>query len=368
MKIAYVSPMTIPSRSADSIQIMKACSSLAAQGSDVTLYIPYRKEQNHNVQDVYAYYDCDNNFDIVWQKILLLPEKAAIFLIAFRLIFSKADIVLSRSVPAALVCAFFGKRVYLELHEPMDRSKALKTMSDLLVRLPGFKGIITNCDALKVHTLNSYPQLRGKIAAIQNGAKEPQPIEPVTLKPEGAVHIGYAGQLYKGKGVEIVGALAPRFPSIQFHVVGGMPEDIEYWKHELKGISNITFHGFVEPGVLQSYLAAFDVLLAPYQKVIHGYRAKNNLAAWTSPMKVFDYMTAGKAIICSDLPFAHEILDHNENALLCPPDDVDAWARAVEQLTNSKDSTRRFGQAAQDKLLREYTWNKRAQKVLKFVA
>lgn len=81
-------------------------------------------------------------------------------------------------------------------------------------------------------------------------------------------------------------------------------------------------------------------------------------------MKMFEYMAAGKAIVSSDLPVLREVLTHERNALLVPPDDVDAWATAVKRLIDDPELRRRLGETARADLLAHYTWEARAKKVL----
>lgn len=367
MKIFYISPITIPSRSADSVQVMKACESLQAAGADVTLLVPFRKKTERDVSNVFEFYECKTPFKIFWQKNYLLPERYSIIKIGFKAAFSGAEIVFSRSIPAALIVALLRKKVVVEIHEPFDRSRMTKLLSSILINLSTFKGVITNCEALKNHTLKRYKKLQDRCVAIQNGADELKEMAPVKFEEYGKMHVGYVGQLYKGKGVEVIRDLAPAHPEVIFHIVGGLPEDIDYWKGQLKNTTNVVFHGFVKPSELAAYITAFDVVLAPYQRVVHGYNSSNNLAEWTSPMKIFDYMSGGKPIIASDLPFMREVLESGQNAILCDPDDISAWSQALNKLSSDREFAQGLGAAAKEKFLVHYKWEKRAQKVLNFL-
>ena len=44
---------------------------------------------------------------------------------------------------------------------------------------------------------------------------------------------------------------------------------------------------------------------------------------FTSPLKLFEYMAAGRAIVASDLPAIREVLRDGENALLVTPGDAE---------------------------------------------
>lgn len=346
---------------------MKACESLQASGADVTLSIPFRSKSEQDVADVFEFYECKTRFKILWQRNLIFPERYSIIKIGLKAVRSDADIVFSRSIPAALIVAILQKKVIVEIHEPLDRSRMARRLSDILVNMGSLKGVITNCEALKAHTFKRYNKLQTRCIAIQNGADEIKKMPPVRFQQPEKMHVGYVGQLYRGKGVEAIRDLAPLNPDMIFHVVGGLPEDIEYWKGQLKNNKNVVFHGFVKPSYLAAYITAFDVVLAPYQRVVHGYNSSNNLAEWTSPMKIFDYMSAGKPIIASDLPFMREVLEDEKTAILCDPDDIKAWSQALNRLSKDREFAQSLGAAAKEVFLSNYKWEKRAQKVLSFI-
>ena len=44
------------------------------------------------------------------------------------------------------------------------------------------------------------------------------------------LHIGYVGHLYKGRGIELILNMAKQRVELLFHIVGGLDEDIKYWK------------------------------------------------------------------------------------------------------------------------------------------
>ncbi|MGC8856496.1 MAG: glycosyltransferase, partial [Anaerolineae bacterium] len=165
-----------------------------------------------------------------------------------------------------------------------------------------------------------------------------------------------------GRGAELFLRLAEDFPQASFVWVGGRADDVETWRQRAIRLNNVTFTGFVPNGDLPRYLAAADVLLMPYERSIFGSSGSANSAAVASPMKMFEYMAAGRAILSSDLPVIREVLNER-NAAFCPPEDETAWRAALGELLS--DATRRLTlatQAQQD--VRQYTWLARARKIL----
>ncbi|MEK8143055.1 glycosyltransferase [Streptomyces sp. M10(2022)] len=133
---------------------------------------------------------------------------------------------------------------------------------------------------------------------------------------------------------------------------------------EAGGPANAYFHGHRPPGAVHAYFPLFDVVLAPYQAKVYTAGGHCETGRWASPMKLFEYMAHGRAIIASDLPVLREILQDGVNCLLRPPDDPDAWADAVEHLVSDAAFGRSLGDAARQQFLHRHTWRHRANLVL----
>lgn len=100
----------------------------------------------------------------------------------------------------------------------------------------------------------------------------------------------------------------------------------------------------------------------PYSHSIMGSSGTADSASVASPMKMFEYMAAGRAIVTSDLPVIREVLNE-KNAVFCKPDEVGEWRVEIEALL--KDEKRRVelgNQARKD--VEGYTWLAREERVL----
>jgi glycosyltransferase involved in cell wall biosynthesis len=119
--------------------------------------------------------------------------------------------------------------------------------------------------------------------------------------------------------------------------------------------------GFIPNAELSSYHAACDAFLMPYQRRVAA-SSGGDIARYLSPMKLFEYMACGRPILCSDLPVLREVLN-SENAILLPPDNVDAWVNALQSLKG--DTQRRLSLGAQARRdVEGYTWERRAARIL----
>lgn len=92
-----------------------------------------------------------------------------------------------------------------------------------------------------------------------------------------------------------------------------------------------------------------------------------HFAYYASPLKLFEYMAAGKPIISSDLPAVAEVVRNRETALLVQPGDVDELADAIKRLYDDSAFRERLGSAAKQESER-YSWQVRAERILKALA
>lgn len=83
-----------------------------------------------------------------------------------------------------------------------------------------------------------------------------------------------------------------------------------------------------------------------------------------SPLKLFEYMSAKKAIVCSDLPVLREILQDGSTALLVSPLDLNAWKAALLRIRDEPGLRQAIATEAHRKFLQSHTWSKRAETVL----
>ena len=87
-----------------------------------------------------------------------------------------------------------------------------------------------------------------------------------------------------------------------------------------------------------------------------------DISEYNSPLKLFEYMAHKKSIISSDIPVLREVLDE-ENSILVEPDNINAWANALNQMAQP-DLREKLSVKAHQDFLRYYTWQSRAKTIL----
>ena len=99
----------------------------------------------------------------------------------------------------------------------------------------------------------------------------------------------------------------------------------------------------------------------PYQKRVAA-SSGGDISCYLSPMKVFEYLACGRAILSSALPVLSEVLTP-QNSLLLPPDDLDAWTIALQNLRHAPEQRQRLAERARSDA-QQYSWEARAQRIL----
>lgn len=175
--------------------------------------------------------------------------------------------------------------------------------------------------------------------------------------------VAYAGQLYPWKGVDILIRSMVYLPNnVRVQIIGGADlQHLERVKRLAmkKGVSDrVHFTGQVLPAQVQAYMLEADVLVVPLPS--------NNVESryFTSPIKIFEYMSTGRPIVASDLPTIREVLKDGENALLVTPDDPEALAKGIRRLLGEPGLSRQLAQQALRDVREKHTWERRANIII----
>lgn len=374
MKITYITQSPVPSSAANSVHVMKMAQALAKAGHAVTLLSPEYKRQGAKpfITDLYSHYNVDSVFkykSIPFIKNRRLRQSSNDFFVKLFLLLTRTQLVFTRNPDAALAGLSLGLPTIFEWHDsPANAAPKILQKFLKIIRHKNFVAMIVISQALKDEIQNQFPLPADKIIAAHDGADIIIPVPRPKLALSDKIRIGYAGHLYQGRGLDIIGAAAKNLPDYEFHIVGGNADDLLFWQAEISGTRNIIFHGQVPPSEIPGYLASFDILLSPYQRKVavssgSGVASSGNTASWMSPLKIFEYMASGKPIICSDLPVLKEVLRNQDNCLLCPPDDIQAWTSAINKLAEDKQLSDRLAENAFHDLKENYTWDARVKNI-----
>lgn len=196
----------------------------------------------------------------------------------------------------------------------------------------------------------------GRIEVIHNGIVLSRFDDPPTRPPGEALTLGFVGFVRAWHGLdEVIREIAARRSmALKLTVVGDGPvrAELEAQAAALGIAERLDFKGVVPHAAVPHHVAGFDIALQP------------KVTEYASPLKIFDYMAAGRAIVAPDQPNIREILTHEHTALLFDPDAPGAMWATVARLIEDAALRHRLGAAARAELeARDYTWRGNARRV-----
>ena len=199
---------------------------------------------------------------------------------------------------------------------------------------------------------------RERIFVVPDGASPAPGARFVT--PGAQPVAAYAGHLYPWKGVDVFLEALGRVPEMRGLIVGGHPGEADVTRvRELiqrLGIEHrVELTGLVKPTDVRNRLAPATILVLPNTRSAISER-------YTSPLKLFEYLTMGRPIVASDLASIREVLTDGETALLVPPGESSALASALARLAADPALAARLAHGAAA-LAANYTWDRRAERL-----
>jgi len=376
MRIAYLSKSRVPSRAANSVHVMKMCQAFQQEGhtpSLVAIGPPWSGPSRSN--RLWADYGIARPFRLLrvphWRLLRLGHLYLASALFAR---WGGFDLVYARNLGAAALSASMGIPTVFERHAPIESRRTESRQFRCLLCSPGFRHMVVITHALKDHFLENYPARLhdGNVVVAPDGVDLERFVDPIPA-PRARVElglsprqftVGYCGHLYPGRGIELIFELGRRMPKAAFLIAGGEEKDVRAYACRARsmGLDNLHFRGFVPHANVPVYLSASDVLLMPFQRRVQVSGGGGDTSRWMSPMKMFEYMAAGRLIVSSDLSVLREVLN-SANAVLCPPEDVDAWQSTLTRAAADGPWREQLArQARRD--VEQYTWRSRVRRVL----
>lgn len=375
-RVTYVANVRIPSRKAHPYQIVQMCDAFVDVGEEVELVVPYRRLPEDAPQSADAYFDSPMAFeltrlpciDFLWllprlPDVLAAPIfylQTATFTLSALLYVAvvRSDLVYSRArLFTVLAAPFLGDSLVMEVHRRPSRDWvarlvgwALNHAGGLVVITEGLRDEwATVTDAPVVVEPDGVRLERFEVSASKSELRD------LLDLPADAQIACYTGSIKPWKGVDtLVRAAALLSEEFVVCIVGGSDEQRARLRREVGDVpANIQFAGRVRPDVVPRYLAASDVLVLPNSG------EQNISARYTSPLKLFEYMAAGRAIVASDLPSIREVLDE-ETAFFATADDPESLAAAIER-ASGEEGTRRAANARER--VEQYTWTARAERI-----
>lgn len=208
-----------------------------------------------------------------------------------------------------------------------------------------------------------------KMVVMPNGVREAQFNPRIDGRPvrarlglANACVVGFVGWMRPWHGVEqlidAVAELRPRCPDLRLLLVGGGPAlpGLRQQVERLGLGETVLFTGALAVDQVPAHIAAMDVVVQP------------DVTDYASPIKLFEYLAVGRAVLAPAKPNILEIVTDEQTALTFPPGDRPALVAALARLYGDPALRTRLGAAGAALIdQRGYHWRCNAQRVIDLV-
>ncbi|MBE0672652.1 MAG: glycosyltransferase family 4 protein [Anaerolineales bacterium] len=176
----------------------------------------------------------------------------------------------------------------------------------------------------------------------------------------------YIGTLADWQGLEIVIKSIPKIleqQPVQLQIVGrGRSRQRKMLAKQIRKLG-IEEHVIVQPAVphheIPALIANADICVAPL-----GLNDRN-VTQGACPIKLLEYMAAGRPLLASNMPIVRELVREDVDALLFSPNDPDDLARQTLALLNDFELSQRLAKSASERALTKFTWHESQKKLLR---
>ncbi len=181
----------------------------------------------------------------------------------------------------------------------------------------------------------------------------------------GKTVLGFVGSFHHWHGITnlmtLIQKTVPQYPEIAYLLVGDGPlkPQLENFVTSNGLIEKVTLTGYVAHDEVPNHVAAMDIVLAPYPKMEFFY---------FSPLKLFEYLSAGKAVVASRIGQISEIIQDGENGVLYDPDDLNDLLQKTTRLIVDENERARISFKARESVLQRFSWEKNARQVARVLA
>ncbi|MBC8952996.1 glycosyltransferase family 4 protein [Xenorhabdus sp. PB62.4] len=387
MKIAYIDPYPVPDYRVASLQILQNVDAFTRQGHNVYLITPKGQSQVEEIlgrslppaSKLIALHNIRRKwyFPLNTQKLFYIQ-------VSRWLKENQVDAVFTRNIKMAnyLLCNHPGIPHFFESHEVFAQS--FKESHDLVSRrnqrkyqkLRKIEQQVYECSTA-VFVLTSL--LREDIYG-QYGVKTPIVVAPDGVdmlavestkqmlsdrehKTGAPTQVLYLGSLHRWKGVPTVMKAMSYLDNVALNIAGGTSEQIERLRQTAEQIGvndKVNFLGFVQPKKRFQVIADSDICVLPLTKTSIGSR-------YTSPLKLFEYMSMGKPVVISDFPSIRDAVD--EKAVnFADSENAESFAEQIQWLINNPAEMKAKVEHSQRLVAERFNWDQRAKLITKVIA
>jgi len=275
----------------------------------------------------------------------------------------RPDVYITRNFFTCFLLTLLKKKTILELHHGLDtESRIVRFLANNLNFLNSkyILKLIAITNYVKIDYIKKFSIQSSRIIVLPSGSSINESYRYLPFKKK--LNIGYLGSLYKSRGLELIIKLAKIDPKNNYHIYGNLKQ----MKQSItkKNEKNLKLYDYVPYKKIPKILNKMHLLLMPYTSSITVAGDVGDITNFTSPLKLFDYLSIGRPIMCSNFEVLKEIIIENKNAIFVKNyNNIYAWRKEITKLTNQSEKMKIISRNNY-KLSKKYSHKKRAKKIL----
>jgi glycosyltransferase involved in cell wall biosynthesis len=371
MFILYPFPEALPIEKARGVQVVNMTRALADEGCEVELI-----QTGNDIPEIYQHYGITPSPQFRPTSISrtiglggLKIQSNKIF--NFRLsrhinsLKNKPDLIISRHLKTAyhllrhhqdIPLLYDAHEVFCESSTNPKNIAALEKMESYVLDHASFVTAIS--ESLREDLKLRY-RFETPVQIVRTATTVPSDMPAKDYNSPGQ-HIIYTGSLYEWKGVDdIIEAGKHLDETCHITLIGGNEEQIAVLKKRLGShVDKFSFHAFMPHDRIQHYLGDACIALLP--------NSPGSVSRWTSPLKLFEYLANGCAIIATDIPTIRELLTEDQ-ACFYSSGDAQALARCINKLNSNPQFAEKLGRQGHE-LAQEHSWPHRARQIKNIIS
>ena len=257
--------------------------------------------------------------------------------------------------------------IELKYHYPgMDASLLAKIKEQELATLHLSDAIICPSNVTRDY-IASLGLNRKLVTVIPNGVSPSDfPVTPLPIRDGREPVLLYIGTLADWQGLDIVIKALPKIleqQPVKLRILGrGRSRQRKMLAKQIRKLG-LDEYVLVQPAVphheIPAVIASADLCVAPL-----GLNDRN-VTQGACPIKVLEYMAAGRPLLASNMPIVRELVREDVDGLLFSPNDPDDLARQANQLLKDIDLSKRLAESAAGYVREKFTWHESQKKLLK---
>jgi len=320
-KILYISEISLPNESAQSIQTLKMCSGFSK--SLKTELILFNAKKNFKIFK--KNYLLKNNFKIksAFKKNRKLNfVNRIIFFLKVLTIIKKTNYsyIFTRSILISTLLAMLGYKNILEFHIPNSGlTKYIFFIYKIFFRNLNQKFVLINKN---INQVFNFP--KEKFIVLDS----PVDIKDFNYnKQKFKKSCVYTGSFFDGKGFDKIIKISRILKEIDFYVYG----DLKYLRDRsiINKYSNLKIYSYKKYSKIPYIISQHKVCLLPYEKKVYVKSKSVTAERFMSPLKLMEYMASKKVIIASKMQIYEHILKNQKNSFLVKSDNLKKWTTTI---------------------------------------